>query len=78
MEKNVRGPKISSAKTVRRNAFEVEIEEHMRPAVGSYDLRSEPTAVGGEFTKGTREVKEKKDFRRAIDPQYDAVKRVAP
>lgn len=80
VDKDIHGPKINSAKTIRRDIVEFEAEQYFRPAVGSYDLRKEEPlkTVSGYIGVETREKKEEFDMRRGIYPNYDTIKKKAP
>ena len=49
-----------------------------RAAVGSYDLPVERSTFGGKFPTAPREEKSEPDMRKAIDPNINAVRKVAP
>jgi len=47
-------------------------------AVGQYDLPVERITLGGKFPQAKRDEKVEPDLRRPIDPNIDAIKKVAP
>lgn len=52
--------------------------EYKKAAVGQYDLPVERSTYGGKFPQAERGEKVEIDMRRDIDPNIDAVKKVAP
>lgn len=52
--------------------------EIKRAAVGQYEIPVERSTVGGKFPQAPREEKSEIDMRKPLDPNIDAIKKVAP
>jgi len=70
--------RINSQVTIRKDHIEVLEAEIKRAAVGQYDIPVERSTFGGKFPLAPREEKVEPDMRRAINPNIDAIKKVAP
>ena len=53
-------------------------EKLREPDFVTYEINIEKSTIGGKFPKASREEKTKFDRRPAIDPNIDAVKKIAP
>lgn len=80
VDKHVQGPKLTTAQTVSRIATQKEWEKINAPSAASYTTGQQTGTEAPKFTfaKEKRERSPSPDFKRAIDPDYDAVKKVAP
>lgn len=81
IEKNIRGPKMTAKQTVSKKAVERQWEKFNAPSSATYDLKQHE--IGNEapkftFARDKRERTPSPDFMREINPNIDAVRKVAP